>query len=92
MGDNYMLLPSAIRLRITTLLKENDLSAYKLAYKSDIPSSNISDILREKVSEPTLSTLLNICEGLNITLKDFFDSEIFKNVEAIERKDKKNKN
>ena len=90
-----MLLPSAIRLRITTLLKENDLSAYKLAYKSDISSSNISDILREKVSEPTLSTLstlLNICEGLNITLKDFFDSEIFKNVEAIERKDKKNKN
>ena len=87
-----MLLPSAIRLRITTLLKENDLSAYKLAYKSDISSSNISDILREKVSEHTLSTLLNICEGLNITLKDFFDSEIFKNVEAIERKDKKNKN
>ena len=80
-----MLLPNAIRLRITTLLKENDL----LAYKSGISPSNISDILREKVSEPTLSTLLHICEGLNITLKDFFDSEIFKNVEAVERKDKK---
>lgn len=84
-----MLLPNAIRLRITTLLKENDLSAYKLAYKSGISPSNISDVLREKVSESTLSTILHICEGLNITLKDFFDNEIFQNVEAVERKDKK---
>lgn len=84
-----MLLPNAIRLRITTLLKENDLSAYKLAYKSGISPSNISDVLREKVSESTLSTILHICEGLNITLIDFFDNEIFQNVEAVERKDKK---
>lgn len=84
-----MFLPNAIRLQITTLLKENDLSTHKLAYKSGISPSNISDILKEKVSKPTLYTLLHICESLNITLKDFFDNEIFKNVQAIDRKDKK---
>lgn len=86
-----MLLPQAIRLRIIFLLKEHNLSAYKLAYKSGISPSNISDVLREKVAEPTLSTLLHICEGFGITLKDFFDSEYFIDVEAVERKDKRSR-
>lgn len=44
-----------------------------------------SDVLRGKVSEPTISTILHICEGANITLKDFFDSKLFDEVEAVER-------
>ena len=36
-------------------------------------------------------TLLHICEGANITLKEFFDSPIFDEVEAIERERKKYK-
>lgn len=80
-----MLLPEAIKLRITELIQINNLSAYKLAYKGGISPSNISDILRGKVSEPTITTLLHICEGANITLKDFFDSPLFDEVEAIER-------
>jgi len=81
-----VLLPEAIKLRIIELLNENNLSAYKLSYKGGISPSNISDILRGKVSEPTLSTILHICEGANISLKDFFDSELFDDVEAFERK------
>ena len=42
-------------------------------------------MLRGKVSEPTISTILHICEGANITLKDFFDSKLFDEVEAVER-------
>lgn len=84
-----MLLPEAIKLRINEILTTNNLSAYKLSYKGGISPSNISDILRGKVSEPTLSTLLHICEGANITLKDFFDSELFDEVEAIEKPTKK---
>lgn len=84
-----MLLCDAIRARINLLLKEKSMSAYKLAYKSGISPSNISDVLRKKVSEPTLTTILHICEGADISLKDFFDSDVFKDVEATERKDKK---
>lgn len=83
-----MLLPEAIKLRIIELLNTNNLSAYKLSYKGGISPSNISDVLRGKVSEPTISTILHICEGANITLKDFFDSKLFEEVEAVER-DKK---
>ena len=80
-----MLLSEAIKLRIIELLEINKISAYKLSYKSGISPSNISDVLRGKVSEPTVSTILHICEGANITLKDFFDSVLFDEVEAIER-------
>ena len=75
----------AIKLRIIELLDTNNLSAYKLSYKGGISPSNISDVLRGKVSEPTISTILHICEGANITLKDFFDSKLFDEVEAVER-------
>ena len=85
-----LLLPEAIKLRIIELLDENKISAYKLSYKGGISPSNISDVLRGKVSEPTVSTILHICEGANITLKDFFDSKVFDEVEAVER-DRKSK-
>lgn len=83
-----MLLPEAIKLRIIELLDINNLSAYKLSYKGGISPSNISDVLRGKVTEPTISTILHICEGANITLKDFFDSKLFDEVEALERNKK----
>lgn len=83
-----MLLPEAIKLRIIELLDINNLSAYKLSYKGGISPSNISDVLRGKVTEPTISTILHICEGANITLKDFFDSKLFDEVEAVERNKK----
>lgn len=85
-----LLLPEAIKLRIIELLDENKISAYKLSYKGGISPSNISDVLRGKVAEPTVSTILHICEGANITLKDFFDSKVFDEVEAVER-DRKSK-
>ena len=80
-----VLLPEAIKLRIIELLDGNKISAYKLSYKGGISPSNISDVLRGKVSELTVSTILHICEGANITLKDFFDSKVFDEVEAVEK-------
>ena len=80
-----MLLSEAIKLRIKESLETNNLSEYKLAYKSGISPSNISDVLRGKVSEPTISTILHICEGAGIELKDFFNSSVFDEVEAVEK-------
>ena len=87
-----MLLPDAIRLRIIEIIEEKNISVYKLSYMGGISPSNISDILREKVNEPTLSTVLHICEGANLTLKEFFDSDIFNEVEAVEKPRKIYKN
>ena len=84
-----MIISDAINLRINELLKQHDLTAYKLSYRAGISNSIISDCRRGKVKEPTISSIIHICEGLNIELKDFFDSEFFKDVEAIDRFEKK---
>lgn len=83
-----MLLSDAIILRINELLKENNLTVYKLSYRAGISNSIISDCKRGKVKEPTISSIIHICEGLGIELKDFFDSPYFKDVEAIDRFEK----
>lgn len=83
-----MLLTEAINLRINELLQKNNLTAYKLSYRAGISNSIISDCRRGKVKEPTLSSIIHICEGLNMQLKDFFDSPYFKDVEAIDRFDR----
>lgn len=80
-----MLLSDAINLRINELLKEHNLTVYKLSYRAGISNSIISDCKRGKVKEPTISSIIHICEGFNIELKDFFDSPYFKDVEAIDR-------
>ena len=82
-----MILSEAIKLRIDELLKEHNLTAYKLSYKAGISNSIISDCKRGKVKEPTISSIIHICEGLDIQLKDFFDSPLFNDVDL---KDKTN--
>ncbi len=83
-----MILSEAINLRIAELLKKNSLTAYQLSYRAGISNSIISDCKRGKVKEPTISSIIHICEGLNMQLRDFFDSEYFKDVEAIDRFEK----
>lgn len=80
-----MLISDAINLRISELLKEQNLTVYKLSYRAGISNSIISDCKRGKVKEPTISSLIHICEGFNMELKDFFNAPYFKDVEAIER-------
>lgn len=84
-----MLLSDAIILRLNELLKERNLSVYKLSYLAGISNSIISDLKRGKVKEPTISSIIHICEGFNIELKDFFDSPCFEDVEAIDRFEKR---
>ena len=83
-----MLISEAIRKRISQLLSEQKISAYRLSYRAGLSSSIVSDCQRGKVQEPTISSLIHICEGFHIELKDFFDSPLFHDVEAIDRFDK----
>ena len=84
-----MVLSEAIIRRIDELMKKNNLTVYKLSYRAGISNSIISDCKRGKVKEPTLSSIIHICEGLGIELKDFFNSPYFKDVEAIDRFEKR---
>ncbi len=58
--------------RIAILRKNSNLTLEKLAYQSGISKGGLSEIERGKKS-PMPLTILKICTGLGITMKEFFD-------------------
>lgn len=77
-----MELSEAIVLRIKQLLKEKNMKTYDLSIKSGVPRSTISLFLSRETKTIRLENLLYLCEGFGIELKDFFNDEVFKNVEV----------
>ncbi|MEI8390446.1 MAG: helix-turn-helix transcriptional regulator [bacterium] len=61
--------------RITQLRQEQKLTLEKLAYESGISKGGLSEIERG-LKEPRLSTLVKLCETLDISLKYFFDFDL----------------
>lgn len=57
------------------------MSIHKLAIESGVAPSTIKNILYGKSQNPGIVTLKMLCDGLEITLAEFFDSEIFRNLE-----------
>ena len=68
--------------RIEYLLEQRKWSGYKLAQECKLSSSTIYDILNGNVV-PTLATLQSICDGLNVTLGEFFGED--DSVELVDR-------
>ena len=58
--------------RISSLRKEYKLTLEQLAYQSGISKGGLSEIERN-MKEPRAYTILKICNGLGISMKDFFD-------------------
>ena len=77
-----MQLSEALRLRIKQLLKENNMKVWDLCKATGIPCSTLSTFLTGKSKLLKINTILHICEGFNIQLKDFFANEIFLDVEG----------
>lgn len=72
----------AIRKRIEYYLNLYEISTYKLARLSGITVPTLSTFLNKKNDKLIkLDTVLHICEGLNITLEDFFDDKIFNEID-----------
>lgn len=76
-----MQLSDAIRKRIKVLLKQNNMKLWNLYKKTGIPMSTLSSFMSGKRELLTLKTLLHVCEGLNISLAEFFADSLFDDVE-----------
>lgn len=68
---------SAVRNRILQLCEEHNLSLNKLASISALPPSSIKNIIYGKSQNPKLLTIKLICDGLGITLGEFFSTPEF---------------
>jgi len=68
---------STVRNRILQLCNERNITINHLASLSALPPSSIKNILYGKSKNPTLLTIKMICDGLDITLGEFFSTEEF---------------
>ena len=68
---------TAVKNRILQLCGERDISINRLATLSALPPSSIKNILYGKSRNPKLLTIKLICDGLGITLGEFFATPEF---------------
>ena len=70
--------------RIRTLSKAQRLSMYELAYKTGMPPSTVKSIMTGKSKNPGIVNIKKMAEGLGLTIREFFDDDIFDNLEQDE--------
>ena len=70
-----------MRRRILGLCAERNLNLAALGRQSGITHTALCNILNGRNHSVTLLTLQRICEGLDITLPEFFDSDLFRDLE-----------
>ena len=76
-----MRIGEAVRLRILELCRERELSVNKLSGMCGLTQSTINNIVSGRNNSATVSTIKKICDGLEITIQEFFDSHLFENLE-----------
>lgn len=75
-----MTLTSAVRKRIKNLLKEKNMNIWNLYKATGVSASTLTYFINQERGLITLRTLLHICEGFDIELKEFFDDPVFDDV------------
>lgn len=76
-----MTIVDAVALRLLALCRERGITPNKLSTISGITQSTINNIINTGSKNPTISTIKKVCDGLDITLAEFFDDELFTSLE-----------
>lgn len=71
----------AVQARILQLIHERGLSVNRLSNMSGVTQSTVNNIVSGRNRSATLSTVKKLCDGLDITIQEFFDSELFRDLE-----------
>lgn len=80
-GEGRLVIGEAVKLRIIELCQSNNITINKLATISGITQSTLNNIVGGRNSSTTVTTIKKICDGLNISIEDFFRSDLFRNLE-----------
>lgn len=71
----------AVRLRILELCDQRGLTVNKLSIICGITQSTLNNIISGRNRSATVATVKKICDGLDITIAEFFDAEVFRRLE-----------
>ena len=72
---------AAIKERILRLCEERDITINRLATICALPPSSVKNILYGRSTDPKILTIKKICDGLDITLSEFFNTPEFESLE-----------
>ncbi len=67
--------------RILELCKQRGITPNALSYAAGISQSTVKSILGGESKNPGIVTLKKICDGLDITLVEFFDTKQYRELE-----------
>ena len=73
-----MTVNDAVATRISKLLRERDMSQYRLEQESGMQHGSMQCIMNGRNKTVTLSTVIMIARGFNMSLTEFLDDEIFR--------------
>lgn len=72
---------TAVNKRIQELCLVNNITINKLATLSGVTQSTLHNITSGRNNSATIATIKKICDGLGISIQDFFDSDYFLNLD-----------
>lgn len=72
---------NAVADRIIQLCNQKNIAINALANISGISPSTLYSVLNEKSQNPGIVTIKKLCDGLEISLREFFDDDIFDDIE-----------
>jgi len=76
-----MTVGEAVRQRIIQLCQEHNISINKLSSISGVTQSTVNNIVSGRNNSATVSTIKKLCDGLGITINEFFQSDLFVGLE-----------
>ena len=71
----------AVRERILELCRERDISINRLSSMSGVTQTTVNNIVSGRNRSTTISTIKKLCDGLGITIEEFFHSDLFRELE-----------
>jgi len=71
----------AVAKRILELCEERNMAVNALATVSGVPPSTIYSMLNEKSQNPGVVSLKKLCDGFEISVREFFNSDLFDDLE-----------
>ena len=76
-----MNITEAVKQRLDELCYAKGLNYCQLATISGIPYTTVKSIFYNQSRNPGIATIKKLCDGLDITVTDFFDTDYFRNLE-----------
>ncbi len=76
-----MCIGEAVRKRIIELCQQQELTVNKLSNISGVTQSTVNNIVSGRNRSATISTIKKLCDGFGITIQQFFESELFTDLE-----------